>query len=167
MRLGLHVIDQPVVFHVNFGVFSEVLSVIDYSFKVLEVLFLEEEIVTGDYFAFAIVEPFDFPSLLFLDVVNDSALFPLKVALEVLPLAVTNHKIFFEFVLLNKVLWLLVVNHVVLNGKEIGLGLGGEEFILLPFICISLNLDKLSVILVFRLRLKLKPILSFFRGQSD
>jgi hypothetical protein len=134
-------------------VLSEVLRVIDDSFKVFEVFFLKEEIVSGNDFAFAVVEPFDFPSLFVFDVVNDSALFPLKVSFKILPLTVANHKIFFQFILLNKVLWLLVVDHVVLDGKKIGLTLRRQKLIFLPVICIFLNLGKLPVILVFRLRL--------------
>ena len=55
MSLGLHVIDEPVVFHVDFGVFSEILGVVDDFFKNFKVFFLKEEIVSGNNFAFTIV----------------------------------------------------------------------------------------------------------------
>ncbi len=124
MGLSLHVINQPIVLHVDLRVFSKFLCVIDDFLKVLKVLFLEKEIISGNDFAFAVMKPFDFPTLLLLDVVDDSALFPLKVALKILPFAVADHKVLFQFILLNKILWLVIIDHVVLNGKEIRLGFG-------------------------------------------
>jgi hypothetical protein len=95
MSLVFHSVDDPVVLHVDFGVFSEDLSIGGDFLKVLKVLFFKKEVVSCDDFAFGVVKPLNLPAFLVLDVVDDAALFPLEVAFEVLPLAVADHEILF------------------------------------------------------------------------
>ena len=40
------------------------------------------------------MKPLNFPTLLVLDVVDDTAFFPLEVALQVLPLAIPHYEVF-------------------------------------------------------------------------